>query len=61
MKVFATASREARFDQALVVFLGTGLSLAIPAFSVLNVIFVVIWLGVCTGIAKEHKKLTPEG
>jgi AAA family ATP:ADP antiporter len=46
--------------QALVVFVGTRLSFAIPAFAVVNVIIVVIWLLVCAGIVKEHKKLSAE-
>ncbi len=46
--------------QAFVVFLGTRLSLAISAFSLVNMIFVAIWLGICAGIGKEHKKLTLE-
>jgi AAA family ATP:ADP antiporter len=46
--------------QALVVFIGTHLSLAIPGFAVINVALVGIWLGVTAGIAKEHKKLAEE-
>jgi AAA family ATP:ADP antiporter len=47
--------------QALVVFVGTKLAFAIPAFAVINVVFVAIWLLICGGIVKEHKKLTKEG
>jgi AAA family ATP:ADP antiporter len=46
--------------QALVVFVGTKLSFAIPAFAAVNVIIVVIWLLVCSGIVKEHKKLSAD-
>lgn len=44
--------------QALVVFVGTKLSFAIPAFAVVNVVIVAIWLVVCGGIAMEHKKVS---
>ena len=43
--------------QALFVFVGTRLSFAIPAFAVMNVVFIVVWLFVCGGIVQEHKKL----
>jgi AAA family ATP:ADP antiporter len=46
--------------QAAVVFVGTQLALAIPAFALVNVVIVAIWLGVVGGIAREHKKLTTE-
>jgi AAA family ATP:ADP antiporter len=46
--------------QALVVFVGTRLSFAIPAFAILNVVFVGIWLAVCAGIAREHKIVTAD-
>jgi AAA family ATP:ADP antiporter len=46
--------------QALVVFVGTRLAFAIPAFAIVNVIFVGVWLLVCGGIVREHKKLTKE-
>lgn len=46
--------------QALVVFIGMKLSFALPAFAAINVVFIIIWLFVCGGIAKEHKKLTTE-
>ena len=44
--------------QAVVVFIGANLSLAVPAFAVVNLGFVAIWLAVCGGISKEFKKLT---
>jgi AAA family ATP:ADP antiporter len=43
--------------QALVVFIGTQLSLAIPGFAIVNVALIGIWLGVTAGIAREHKRL----
>jgi len=46
--------------QAVIVFVGTRLAFAIPAFAIVNVVFVGIWLVVCAGIAREHKKLSPE-
>jgi AAA family ATP:ADP antiporter len=45
---------------ALVVFVGTRLAFAVPAFAIVNVVFIAIWLLVCGGIVKEHKKLTKE-
>ena len=45
---------------ALVVFIGQGLSLALPAFAIINVVFISVWLLVCGGIVKEHKKLSKE-
>jgi ATP:ADP antiporter, AAA family len=46
--------------QALIVFVGTRLAFAVPAFAIVNVVFVGLWLIVCTGIAREHKKISPE-
>jgi len=46
--------------QALVVFIGTQVSLAIPGFAVVNVVLVGVWLAVTAGIAKEHKNLAKE-
>jgi len=46
--------------QAVVVFVGTHLAFAIPAFAVVNVIIVTIWLAVVGGITREHKRLTTE-
>jgi AAA family ATP:ADP antiporter len=43
--------------QAVVVFVGTHLAFAIPAFAVLNVAIVGLWLAVVGGIAREHKRL----
>ncbi len=44
--------------QALVVFIGTRLSFALPAFAIVNVVFISVWLLVCGGIVKEHKRLS---
>jgi AAA family ATP:ADP antiporter len=46
--------------QAVVVFVGTRLAFAIPAFAVVNVVIVGIWLAVVAGIAREHKRITTE-
>lgn len=46
--------------QAVVVFVGTQLAFAIPAFAVVNVVIVAVWLAVVGGIAREHKRLTTE-
>jgi AAA family ATP:ADP antiporter len=46
--------------QALVVFIGTRLSLALPAFAIVNVVFISVWLLVCGGIVKEHKRQSKE-
>ena len=46
--------------QAVVVFVGTHLAFAIPAFAVVNVVIVGVWLAVVGGIAREHKRLTRE-
>jgi AAA family ATP:ADP antiporter len=43
--------------QALVVFIGTKLALALPAFAIINVVIIAVWLCVCGGIAREHKLL----
>ncbi len=71
--LFLTTSREMKYKakaaidtffartgdalQAAVVFVGTQLAFAIPAFAMVNVAIVGIWLAVAAGIAKEHKKL----
>jgi AAA family ATP:ADP antiporter len=44
--------------QALVVFIGTRLSFALPAFAIVNVVVIFVWLLVCGGIVKEHKRLS---
>jgi len=46
--------------QAAVVFIGTRLAFTVPAFAVLNAVIVGVWLAVVAGIARQHKRLTPE-
>ncbi len=46
--------------QAGVVFIGTSLAFGAGAFALVNLGFVVIWLGVCLGIFRKHKELTKE-
>jgi AAA family ATP:ADP antiporter len=46
--------------QAGVVFVGSQLSFGIPAFAIVNVAIVGVWLAVVGGISREHKKLTDE-
>jgi AAA family ATP:ADP antiporter len=45
---------------ALVVLAGTRLAFAIPAFAVVNVAIVGVWLAVVAGITRDHKRLTTE-
>ncbi len=46
--------------QAAVVFVGTRLSFGTPAFAMVNVVIVGVWLAVVTGIFREHKKLAED-
>ncbi len=46
--------------QAAVVFAGTRLAFAIPAFALVNVAIIGIWLLVAAGVSREHKKLATE-
>ena len=46
--------------QAAVVFIGTSLAFGIAAFALVNLGFVVVWLGVCLGIFRKHKELKKE-
>ena len=46
--------------QAGVVFIGTSLAFGVGAFALVNLGFVVVWLGVCLGIFRKHKELTKE-
>jgi len=46
--------------QAVVVFVGTHLAFAIPAFAIINIAIIGVWLAVVGGIAREHRKLTTE-
>ena len=45
--------------QALVVFIGTSLAFGMQHFALLNLLFVGLWLGIVTLIAREHRKLVP--
>ena len=46
--------------QAGVVFVGVQLAFGISHYAIVNVIFVLIWLGVAVAIAREHRKLSTE-
>ena len=46
--------------QAGVVFVGVQLAFAVQHYAVVNVIFVLIWLGVAVAIGREHRKLSTE-
>ncbi len=43
--------------QAAVVFIGTQLAFGIRAFALVNLVFVAVWLLVCRGITREHRRL----
>jgi len=44
--------------QAVVVFVGTQiLALSIRSFALVNVVLIAVWLVLCFGIAREHRKL----
>ncbi len=47
--------------QATVVFGGIQLGFGIRNFSLVNVVFCVLWLVVAIAIFREHKKLTEHG
>jgi AAA family ATP:ADP antiporter len=44
--------------QAVVVFVGTALAFTAQYYALLNVAFIVAWLLVAVGIAREHRRLT---
>jgi AAA family ATP:ADP antiporter len=46
--------------QAAVVFIGTQLAFGVQAFALVNLIFVALWLLVCAGIAREHRRLNAD-
>ena len=46
--------------QAVVVFIGVQMAFDIRGFSVINLAFIAVWIAVCVGIAREHRKLTSE-
>ena len=41
-------------------FVGVQLAFGISHYAIVNVIFVLIWLGVAVAIAREHRKLSTE-
>ena len=41
------------------IFLLLTFHFTVPQFAVVNVLLVVIWLGLVTAIAREHRKLDP--
>jgi ATP:ADP antiporter, AAA family len=46
--------------QAVVVFIGVQLAFDVRGFALVNLAFIGIWIAICFGIAREHKKLTGE-
>jgi hypothetical protein len=52
--------RAGDFLQAVVVFVGLQyFHFTVPQFALVNVLLVVIWLGLVTAIAREHRTLDP--
>ncbi len=43
--------------QAAVVFIGTQLAFGIRAFALVNLVLVAVWLLICRGIAREHRRV----
>lgn len=46
--------------QAVVVFAGTALAFSSRHYAMVNIVFVVLWIAVAVGIAREHRKMTAE-
>jgi AAA family ATP:ADP antiporter len=46
--------------QAVVVFVGVQLAFDVRGFALVNLAFIGIWIAICFGIAREHRKLTAE-
>jgi len=46
--------------QAVVVFAGVQLAFGIRGFAAINLAFIGVWIAICIGIAREHRKLTAE-
>jgi AAA family ATP:ADP antiporter len=46
--------------QAVVVFVGVRLALEVRGFAIINLALIGVWLLICVGIAREHRKLTGE-
>jgi AAA family ATP:ADP antiporter len=46
--------------QAVVVFIGTRFGAGTSHYAALNMVFVIAWLAIAVGIAREHRKLTAD-
>ncbi len=46
--------------QAVVVFVGVQLAFDVRGFAAINLVLIGVWLLICLGIAREHRKLTRE-
>ncbi len=46
--------------QAVVVFIGVQLAFDVRGFALVNLSLIGVWLALCLGIAREHRKLTAE-
>lgn len=42
----------------LLVFIGSQMAFSIPSFALVNIVFVILWLLLVAGIAREHKKIS---
>jgi AAA family ATP:ADP antiporter len=74
--LFLVTSREAKYKaqaaietffwragdvlQAGIVAAGTAASLPVRGFAMINIVMIVVWLGIVTGIFREHKRLSKE-
>ena len=45
--------------QAAVVFIGTMLAFSIRGYALMNVMFILVWIGLAVAIAREHRALAP--
>jgi len=50
--------RAGDFLQAIVVFVGLSFALSVRGFAMVNLVFVLVWLGLVVAIGREHRKLT---
>ena len=46
--------------QAVVVFIGVQLAFDVRGFAMVNLAVIALWIAICFGIAREHRKLTAE-
>ena len=46
--------------QAAVVFVGVSLAFDVRGFAAINLLFIGVWIAICFGIAREHRKITAE-